>query len=155
MEGKFKIGDKVKLLDKDYHTYGKIGVVTCCVGDIYCARCLEDEEDEVLSYWEYELEAVVNHNNKIVITSDGVEKEMKRIITQNELVELYKLKIALDSYTDLFAQDLSSNISCVLWSAWRKITYLLLVNDGAYGDFINWCVDDDLPIHTVIEDVKQ
>lgn len=53
-----KIGDEVKLLDKEKSTYGKIGTVIAIdpiLSGLYAVRCLED--GSVGLYYESELES--------------------------------------------------------------------------------------------------
>lgn len=172
MERKFKIGDIVKLLDKDYHTYGNTGVVIGVDGDLYEAKCLED--GCVLNYWDHELESVVDKNNKIVITSDDTfefgagaipafqrlmdtEKQKservkikERKISKIELIELFKVKDTVDRYTDMFGVRESNTVQDKIWSVWVSL-FEIFCNNGLYSAYHDWYTHGKIPEIEVTE----
>lgn len=172
MERKFKIGDIVKLLDKDYHTYGNIGVVIGVDGELYEAKCLED--GCVLNYWDCELEPVADNDIEIVITSDDTfefgtgaipafqrmmdtEKQKsermkikERKISKIELIELFKVKDAIDRYTDIFGARESNTVQDKIWSVWESL-FDIFCDNNLYFAYNDWYTCGKIPDIEVIE----
>lgn len=172
MESKFKIGDMVKLMDRDYHTYGNIGVVIGVSGELYEAKCIED--GCVLNYWDCELEPVADNDIKIVITSDDTfefgagaipafqrmmdtEKQKsermkikERKISKIELIELFKVKDAIDRYTDIFGARESNTVQDKIWSVWESL-FDIFCDNNLYFAYNDWHTCGKIPDIEVIE----